>query len=366
MKLFLRLGLPIIAVGLFIFAVYFVLGPIRAEKQKKENPNLQPIAKQPFEKSVAGAGIIEAQTENISVSSMYAGIVAEVFVQVGDQVRINQPLFRLDDRDVKAKIEVRKAMLIAAEADLDRLKGLPRPEQIPIEAATVEQAEANLEKTSGHLARMEKLSSMNAVSVEDYEEAKRAHRVAVAELARAEASFNLLKAGAWKLEIATATAAVKRAEAELIQAETELALLTTTARAEGEVLQVNIRPGEMVGGTVSNQQPIILGNTDQLHVRVDIDEHDIRRFRSSAKAVATLKGDPNHQFDLTFVRTEQYVVPKRSLTGQPTERIDTRVLQVIYALKKGDFPLFVGQQLDVYVEEVPEPSESSGASELDE
>jgi hypothetical protein len=44
------------------------------------------------------------------------------------------------------------------------------------------------------------------------------------------------------------------------------------------------------------------------------------------------------------------VIPKRSLTGQNTERVDTRVLQVIYAVQSGDLPLYVGQQVEVYVD----------------
>lgn len=58
---------------------------------------------------------------------------------------------------------------------------------------------------------------------------------------------------------------------------------------------------------------------------------------------------------LEFVRFEPFVVPKRSLTGDSTERVDTRVLQVIYRVERDDIPLFVGQQLDVFIEAEGEP-----------
>jgi hypothetical protein len=83
---------------------------------------------------------------------------------------------------------------------------------------------------------------------------------------------------------------------------------------------------------------------------VDIDENDIPRFRPGAPAKAMLRGDPRQEFGLRFVRVEPYVIPKKSLTGDNTERVDTRVLQVIYALDKTSAPVYVGQQLDVYVE----------------
>jgi hypothetical protein len=52
---------------------------------------------------------------------------------------------------------------------------------------------------------------------------------------------------------------------------------------------------------------------------------------------------------LSFVRVEPFVVPKRSLTGENTERVDTRVLQVIYAVESAETTLYVGQQVDVFI-----------------
>ncbi len=62
-----------------------------------------------------------------------------------------------------------------------------------------------------------------------------------------------------------------------------------------------------------------------------------------------LRGDPRQKFELRFVRVEPYVVPKKSLTGDNSERVDTRVLQVIYAVEGSGLPLYVGQQVDVYI-----------------
>ncbi|MGL5020345.1 MAG: efflux RND transporter periplasmic adaptor subunit, partial [Luteolibacter sp.] len=68
-------------------------------------------------------------------------------------------------------------------------------------------------------------------------------------------------------------------------------------------------------------------------------------------AYGYLKGDPTITFPLEFIRIEPYVIPKVSLTGSSTERVDTRVLQVIYALDRPlDVPLYVGQQVDVFIE----------------
>jgi hypothetical protein len=112
---------------------------------------------------------------------------------------------------------------------------------------------------------------------------------------------------------------------------------------------VNVRPGEFVGGQWK-QSLIVLGNVTQLHARVDIDEHDIPRFRPESTAKAMLKGWPQDVYNLKFVRVEPYVIPKRSLTNENTERVDTRVLQVIYSIDTQGRRLYVGQQLDVFID----------------
>jgi hypothetical protein len=56
------------------------------------------------------------------------------------------------------------------------------------------------------------------------------------------------------------------------------------------------------------------------------------------------------------VRFEPYVIPKKSLTGSPSERTDTRVLQAIYRLAPEAMPVYVGQQVDVFIDSVSRES----------
>jgi hypothetical protein len=63
-----------------------------------------------------------------------------------------------------------------------------------------------------------------------------------------------------------------------------------------------------------------------------------------------LRGNREIKTPLKFVRFEPFVSPKTSLTGDTTERVDTRVLQVIYSFERGDLPIYVGQQMDVFIE----------------
>ena len=107
---------------------------------------------------------------------------------------------------------------------------------------------------------------------------------------------------------------------------------------------------------------MLLGDATRLHVRVDIDENDAWRVRPGASAMAFVRGNPDLNTRLQFERFEPYVVPKMSLTGQSTERTDTRVLQAIYSFDPVALPVYVGQQMDVFIE-APASSPSQRTSE---
>jgi multidrug resistance efflux pump len=340
--------LPLIALALLIFAIQQVVGTREAERDVE--PPIQP-SRSPYETTVAGAGIVEAQTENIEVGATMPGLVVEVYVQVHDKVRAGDRLFKLDDRQLKADLEVRKAAVQAARADLMRLESQPRKEQLPILEAAVREAEAERTSAEDELQRAFRLNARGpgVVTEQEIVSRRQAFTMAQARVAKAKADLELMRAGAWQYDKDIAAAAVKQAQAQADAVAEEIERTTITALVDGEVLQVNVHPGEFVG-TPSSEPLIVLGNVQQLHVRVDIDEHDIPRFIPGAAAQAVLKGDSSVKFPLKFVRVEPYVIPKRSLTGQNTERVDTRVLQAIYELEPTDQPLYVGQQVEVYID----------------
>jgi len=112
---------------------------------------------------------------------------------------------------------------------------------------------------------------------------------------------------------------------------------------------VNVAPGEYAQTGTLSKPLILMGDTQTLHVRTDIDENDAWRFTQGTPAKGFLRGNSAISFDLRFAYVEPFVVPKTSLTGLTAERVDTRVLQVIYSVDRGDLPLYAGQQVDVYV-----------------
>lgn len=341
--------LPTLALGSFVFALVRVL-----HAQQEAPPTPPPIApaRSPYSATVAGAGMTEPKSESISLGSSVPGVVAQVHVVVGQTVARGEPLFRIDDRQLRADLAVKEAMLASAEAQLAKLEAMPRPEEIPPSEAKVREAKARLVQAQDLVNRSRRLKAARAIGDEENVRTEQAYQAALEQLSQAESSHRLLLAGAWESDRRVARAAAQQSRAQVDQLKIELDRLIVRAPSGGTILQVNVRPGEFVGAPPS-QALIVLGDLSTLHVRVDIDEHDIHRFRPQAVGIGRVRGSQSVEVPLEFVRVEPYVIPKKSLTGANTERVDTRVLQVIFAVKDRSIPLYVGQQLDVFIDLSP-------------
>lgn len=360
--MFTRYVLPALAVVTLVFATFQV---VRAQqKPVPVSPPVEP-GKSPYVKQLAGSGIVEPETENIAVGSFTPGVVDKVLVKVGQTVKPGDPLFQLDDRTQRAELRVRQALLNSAESSLAKLTNSPRKEERPVQEAKVKEAEVGLQDQTQLYNRMKGVAAA-ARSEEELAKREMAVELSKATLTRVKADFKLWELGAWQADRDIAEAAVMQAKAQVQQTETELSRMTVTAPqlrwkaeptgrvvadptgVEFKVLQVNVRPGEYVNAAAGTPL-VVLGAVGKLHVRVDFDENDIARFSPTLVGVAKPRGNPDVSFPLTFVRVDPYVIPKRSLTGSNTERVDTRVLQVIYAIDTTSQPLYVGQQMDVFL-----------------
>lgn len=350
------------------------------KKAPEPPPPYVPAAK-PFDRSISGAGIIEPSSEAVDVASELAGVVVEVAARHGARVKKGDVLFRLDERHLaselaKAEAERRVAAeaVTAAEVGVAKLKSEPRPETLPALKAKIAEIELLLADDRDRLDRERRLKQSGATTDRGEQAAAFAVGSREAQLARARADLALAEAGAWAPDVAVATAAVRAADARRASAEvavaavkTDLERLVVRAPIDGEILQVNIRVGEGVvpGASVS---PIVMGETSPLHIRVDLDENDASRFVKGAAGRAYLRGHQgkDEAFDIAFVRVDPYVIPKRALTGSVFERVDTRVLQVIYkitAVPAGLVP-WCGQQVEVFIEDAAAASSRSATPPL--
>ena len=308
-----RLVLPFLGIVAALWATFSV-ARTQPHRQRTEPPAPPPVSE--FPSTVAAVGLVEASTENISVGTPLGGVVARVFVTAGQAVRAGDPLFELDTRHLRADLAVKDEALAVARA----------------RSAVAESRLADLRR---QLEFAEQVKDRRAISAEEVTRRRSAVETAAAEVQEAAA------------QLAAAESLSRAARVEIERS-------TVRAPLDAEVLQVKLRVGEFAPAASTATPLILLGRSKPLHVRVDVDEHEGWRVRPGAAATGHLRGNAELVAPLRFVRFEPFVVPKRSLTGDSTERVDTRVLQVIYRVERDDLPLFVGQQLDVFIEAPPE------------
>lgn len=291
-----RFLLPILAVAGVAIAVLAVVRENRPVPRPRPAVQL-PTAPFPF--SVAATGTIEPSSGNVALGTPVPGIIKTIFVKWGDRVKAGDRLLRIDDGDLRAELP-------------------------PLMAGKKESA-ARLEQARGQLRNAQSVTDRRAISLEELENRRYA--------------------------VAIASAALEVAEARIGQLQAEMERRTVRSPIAGRVLRIATHPGEYAPSGASASPLMVLGSDRELHVRVDVDEYDAWRVRSGAPAVASIRGNPGLRASLHFIRIEPYLVPKTSLSGSSTERVDTRVLQVIYAFDPSLLPnAYVGQQLDVFIE----------------
>lgn len=339
--------LPLIAVLALGTAIYFV--SVSTPKAIVAEPAFAP-PESDFAERLAAVGIVEPASELITIAPPRAGLISEVHVQAGASVKQGQPLFSLDQRDLLAEQEVRRQAVVESRALLAQLQAAPRPETLPPLKAAVRVAAQALADAELQAKLVNAIADERAVSSEERQRKAIAVKAARASLERAEAELKLAEAGTWQAELAVAEQRVASAEAALAAIAVELERSIVRAPIDGVVLKLNVRPGEYANPGASSEPLISFGDIATLHVRADIDEYEAHRLGSAATAVASPRGQSGLRLPLQRVRVEPYVIPKRQLTGAVTERVDTRVVQVIYRLPKDTQGLYVGQQMDVFID----------------
>lgn len=263
-----------------------------------------PLAKKPvitpptsdYVRSVGGIGIVEPKSELINVGVELPGIVSNVAVKVGDVVKKGELLFALDQRDIDAKITILEKKLAVSKIQE--------------------------EDAAKQFSIVNNIKNPDAVSQDELNRRQYAHKIAVLR--------------------------VEEIKAQLQQALITKERLNIISPIDAKILEIGIRIGEFANPAAL--QPLVrIGDTSQMYIRVEIDEQNASSISEHSVAQGLLRGNTEQRIPLSFVRFEPYVKPKQNL-AVAGQRVDTRVLQVIYSLPKNISCIYVGQQMDVFVD----------------
>lgn len=257
------------------------------------------VAQTTYKSEIAGIGVIEPQSQAIKIGTNISGVVSEVYVKVGDKVKKGDALFTVDDREAKANLELKKAQLVSAKIDAAQKKS--------------------------EFAMYRSISDARAYSKDEFNKKQSAYQIAQQKVSEVQAEINL--------------------------SEVVIAKSTVVSPIDGEVLKIDVRAGEYAQSAALANPLMLIGDLSKLHLRVEIDEAQIAKFSPTKQAIGYLRGNPQVKIVLNFVRIEPNVVAKLSISGTNDQKIDSRVLQIIYSFDNNvQNQVFVGQQMDVYID----------------
>lgn len=321
-------------------------------------------ASNPYADGIYAEGIVEgvqASGENINLYPEVPGTVKQVFVREGQLVKKGDPLLWIDDSVQRANAEQQLSQAQAAHAILDELNAQPRKETLEVAAAQVQAAQASVNTAGDAYEKQQAAYKIDpgSISTDALDSAANAKSLAERNLDVAKKQYDLTRAGAWIFDIHNQQ---KQFEALIKAHDSSLALLAKyklAAPQDGVILSISTVTGAYVSpqgaydSYTQSAAPVISMSSggNHLNVRCYVDEILVSRLPKpeAMKARLQIRGTTT-EIPLVFDRIQPFVSPKIQLSNQRQERVDVRVLPVIFRLEKPkDVSLYPGELVDVYI-----------------
>jgi HlyD family secretion protein len=332
--------------------------------QRPAQPPVFNPVNNPYDTAIYSNGIIESEQPagaNINIFPEVSGPITHLLVREGQQVAAGTPLLNIDDSVQRATAAQLRLQSDAAWVQLQELKAQPRAETLAVARAQVDQAQANLDAARDQYDKRHASYQIDprSISKDVVDTAKDALAQTATALEVARKQYALTKAGAWSYDIANQEKQYQALTQAYQAANALLLKYTIKAPIDGVVLTVNAAPGSYVSSLgaydtyTQGTDPLLVMGAPQgyLDVRCYVDEILVARLPTSTqiRAQMSIRGT-DIKVPLEFVRVQPYISPKIELSNQRTEKVDLRVLPVIFRFQKKDLPMvYPGQQVDVYI-----------------
>lgn len=299
-------------------------------------------------KTIAAGGLVEPAGEERVIIPQLSGRLSKVLIAEGDAVRAGQLIAEIENSEYRAALAAAEAELQRREAELARLRNGARREELAAAEAARAEAGALEAQALAERDRRDGLARNKLIATETAQQARAQAEAAIARRMRADAELALLRAGARTEDLAAAAAAVAGARAERDRARALVEKTLIHAPIDGNVLKRDLSEGE----TVVALSPLPLariGNLSKRYVRADIDELDIGRIREGQAATIVSDAFPQQQFAGKVVRVSQRMGRRNSVSGDPAEKQDAKILEALIELD-GTPPLPIGLRVDVRID----------------
>ena len=313
------IGIATLIISGLAFAVFKPDISGQASESVLESP-ITPSLPEPTAVSALGRIEPEGEIIQLSVSSAAEGSrVEKLLVERGDKVQQGQVVAILDSHNrSRAALESAKADVQIAQANLERVKAgakqgdidaqkatINRLEaelrgQIATQQATLARLEAELENAEVEDRRRQELYEEGAISSSERDTKRLRVKTVQRQLEEAQETLNRTiettkvqsREAKARLEsiaevraedVQVARAELAQAKAAVKQAEATLELTEVRSPIDGQVLKVQVRPGEVIG----NRGVAEIGKTEQMYVVAEVYETDIKRLKIGQRATVT-------------------------------------------------------------------------------
>lgn len=324
------------------------------------------------------SGILEAN--NNEIPSLVSGLVKEVLVSDGEEIKEDTPILKLDLAQLEIKRQEAYAAVKQAEANLELIKTGVSPAEIKQLQAKVNQASANLqnvksgaapEEIAQALARVQAAQSALDLVSKEYETSKRlfeqeiisetkfnesqmAYNNSKTSLKTAQEAYKLLKKGPTSAQVNVAKqqwlqskaalsqakegahpAQIKVAMAQIEQAKAELKLVDQAIKdssikstISGTIDEISVKKGEIITKGTSVANIVDLNN---LWVKIFVPETKLIYLQKGQPAIIHSQAKP----DIAFAGRISYISEKGAFIPPGTkESVDQQVFEVRVSLDK--------------------------------
>jgi multidrug resistance efflux pump len=299
---------------------------------------------------VVAPGRVEPVSEEIEVGAEINGKLQAVLVEEGSRVRRGQVIALLENGDYRARVTSAQALIVQKEAELRRVINGARDQERREALAAVTEAAALMEQAHTEMLRRQSLHRSGTIAREEAERAERQHEVSRSRYEAAMQRHELIIAPAREEDRAKAEADVVLARALLDEARAQLEKTIIRSPIAGLILRKHLKAGESVSNWMNPPSTPIVTVADAaiLRVRADVDETDVGKVKLGHRTYVTADAYGNRKFWGRVVRIGQVLGKKRIRTEEPTERVDTKILETLIELEKGaELPL--GLRVDAFI-----------------
>lgn len=327
----------LIAAGVLVIGALNVL--VLAKRAPVSTSDREPAATAGNDVVAVGPGRVEPVSEEVRISAQVGGTLREVLVDEGTRVTAGQVVARIENAEHVARVSQAEAELALREAQARRVRNGARDQEREEAVAAVAEAEAVLDHARADLARLRQLAGDRVISQQELDRGEQTARVAQARVEAARQRADLIAAHAREEDQARADSEVALAKAQLAEARALLAKTTLTSPIDGIVLRRHRKTGESVS-TQFDSPILTVADRSRLRVRVDVDETDVARLAVGQRAYVTADAYGDRPFHGRVIRIGQVLGRKNFRTDEPTERVDTKILETLLELDEGhELPL---------------------------